>query len=73
MTIHEAPHRPLEISIPARSCNGPRYHTVGDLLTYRSARWTVKGFYLGATLSGEPELYYILGEAAVPSQHFTTP
>ncbi len=72
MTTHEVPQRPLEITIPARSCNGARYHTVGDFLTYRSARWTVKGLYRGM-LSGEPELYYILGEAAVPSQQFSIP
>ena len=57
------PQQPAEISVQARLCNGARYHSVGDLLTYRSGLWMVKGFFFGATQTGERELYYILSEA----------
>jgi hypothetical protein len=56
-----------EISVQARLCNGARYHRVGDLLTYRSGLWIVKGFYFGSAPSGERELYYILSEATTLS------
>ena len=56
--------RPLEISVRAQLCTGDRYHSVGDLLTYHSALWMVKGLYLGASRPGEPELYYILSETS---------
>lgn len=58
----------FEISIQARMCNGSRYHSIGDLLTYRSGLWVVKGLFLGTTPSGERELYYILGEATASAQ-----
>jgi hypothetical protein len=60
------PHA-VEISVQARLCNGARYHRVGDLLTYRSGLWMVKGFYFGSAPSGERELYYILSEATTLS------
>lgn len=56
--------RPLEINVQARLCDGHRYHSVGDLLTYHSALWMVKGLYFGATRSGDLELYYILSETS---------
>jgi len=68
VTVHESQHQPLEISIQARLCNSARYHSVGDLLTYRSGMWVVKGFYIGPAQAGERELYYILSEAT-PSAH----
>jgi hypothetical protein len=61
--------RPVEISVQARLCNGSRYHSVGDLLTYRSGLWIVKGFYFGTSQSGERELYYILSEATASPGH----
>jgi len=61
-------YAPVEISVPARLCNGSRLHRVGDLITYRSGIWMVKGFYLGPTATGEFELYYILAEGT-PSSH----
>jgi hypothetical protein len=61
-----------EISIQARLCNGARYHSVGDLLTYRSGLWMVKGFYFGTAQSGERELYYILSEATASSRQLGT-
>jgi hypothetical protein len=67
VTAHEG-SQPSEISVQARLCNGARYHSVGDLLTYRSGLWLVKGFFFGATQSGERELYYILSEATTPSR-----
>ncbi len=70
MAVSGRPQQPIEISIQARLCNGTRYHSVGDLLTYRSGLWLVKGFYFGATPSGERELYYILSEATASSRHF---
>jgi hypothetical protein len=63
------PQQPIEISVQARLCNGARYHSVGDLLTYRSGLWMVKGFYFGTTQSGERELYYIMSEATASSRH----
>ena len=60
-------HDAVEISVQARLCNGARYHRVGDLLTYRSGLWIVKGFYFGSAPSGERELYYILSEATTLS------
>lgn len=63
---------PAEISVQARLCNGARYHSVGSLLTYRSSLWMVKGFFFGATPSGERELYYILSEATASSPHLGT-
>jgi hypothetical protein len=66
------PQQPIEISIQARLCNGARYHSVGDLLTYRSGLWLVKGFYFGTMPSGERELYYILSEATASSRHTGT-
>lgn len=60
-------HHATEISVQARLCNGARYHRVGDLLTYRSGLWIVKGFYFGSAPSGERELYYILSEATTLS------
>jgi hypothetical protein len=59
---------PIEINVQARLCNGTRYHSVGDLLSYRSGLWVVKGFYFG-TAAGERELYYILSEATASSRH----
>jgi hypothetical protein len=70
MSASDKPHPPMEISVQARLCNGSRYHGVGDLLTYRSGLWLVKGFFLGATQSGERELYYILSEATASSRQF---
>jgi hypothetical protein len=66
------PQQPIEISIQARMCNGARYHIVGDLLTYRSGLWMVKGFYFGTAPSGERELYYILSEATASSRYMGT-
>jgi hypothetical protein len=57
-----------EISLQARLCNGSRYHAVGDLLTYRSGLWMVKGLFFGITSSGERELYYILAEATATAE-----
>ncbi len=56
--------KPVEISVQARLCADSRYRGVGDLIPYRSALWLVKGMYLGATRSGQSELYYILGETS---------
>jgi len=56
--------RPPEITVQARLCDGGRPHCIGDLITYRSTLWMVKGLYLGATRAGQSELYYILSEAA---------
>ena len=72
VTVNGLPEQPMEISIQARLCNGARYHIVGDLLTYRSGLWMVKGFYFGTTQSGERELYYILSEATASSRHLGT-
>jgi len=66
----ERQDQPLEISIQARLCNSARYHSVGDLLTYRSGVWVVKGFYFGPAHSGERELYYILSEATASAHQF---
>lgn len=55
---------PLEISVQARLCDGSRYHCVGDLITYHSALWMVKGLYIGTTRSDQSELYYILSETS---------
>jgi len=68
MTANGHSQQPTEISIQARLCNGARYHSVGDLLTYRSGLWMVKGFYFGTAQSGERELYYILSEATASSR-----
>jgi hypothetical protein len=54
---------PVEINVQARLCNGAQYHGVGDLVTYQSVVWTVKGWYFGPTRNGQRELYYILTEA----------
>lgn len=56
--------RPQEINVQAKLCNGTRYRTVGELVTYRAALWLVKGLYFGSTRSGEPDLFYILSEAS---------
>jgi len=64
---------PQEISIQARWCSRTRVHTVGDVLMFQSAIWTVKGLYFGATPSGDRELYYILSESAVPPQRVRNP
>jgi hypothetical protein len=72
VTVDRHPQQPIEINIQARLCNGARYHNVGDLLTYRSGLWMVKGFYFGTTQSGDRELYYILSEATAPSRHLGT-
>ena len=72
MTVSGRVQMPAEISIQARLCNGSRYHGVGDLLTYRSELWVVKGFYFGTAPSGERELYYILAEATAASRHAET-
>lgn len=72
MTVRETHHQPLEISIQARLCNSARYHRVGDLLTYRSGMWMVKGFYIGPAQAGERELYYILSEATPAAASFGT-
>jgi hypothetical protein len=61
-------HQASEISVQARLCNVARYHSVGDLLTYRSGLWMVKGFFFGAAQSGERELYYILSDATASSR-----
>jgi hypothetical protein len=53
---------PAEISISARQCDGRRIHSVGDLLSYRSSLWMVKGLYVAKARSGDPELFYILSE-----------
>ena len=58
-TIRQA----VEINIQARLCNGTQYHGVGDLVTYQSVVWTVKGWYFGSNRNGQRELYYILSEA----------
>ncbi|HKV45492.1 MAG TPA: hypothetical protein VJT32_12605 [bacterium] len=68
MSTGEPLQEPQEVSIQARLCNGSRYHSVGDLLTYRSGLWMVKGFFLGANPSGERELYYILGGVTAASE-----
>jgi len=68
MTESGRSHQPVEINVQARLCNGARYNGVGDLLTYRSALWMVKGFYFGTAQSGERELYYILSEATAVSR-----
>jgi hypothetical protein len=68
VTTSETVNEPQEISIQARLCNGSRLHQIGDLLTYRSGLWVVKGLFLGTTLSGERELYYILAEATASAQ-----
>ena len=57
--------RALEINVPASTCDGGRYHTVGDLVTYRSALWMVKGLYIGTVRTGQSEVYYILSEASL--------
>ena len=66
-------YEPVEISVQARLCTGSRLHRVGDLLTYRSGIWMVKGFYLGPTATGEFELHYILAEATPSSHQLSTP
>lgn len=53
-----------EISIAARQCDGRRIHSVGDLITYRSGLWMVKGLYVAKARSGAPELFYILAEVS---------
>jgi hypothetical protein len=63
VTAHGRHHQPIEISVQARLCNGARFRGIGDLLTYRSGLWMVKGFYFGVTPAGEREVYYILSEA----------
>lgn len=63
MTARGRHHQPIEISVQARHCNGTRCHGIGDLLTYRSGLWMVKGFYFGASPAGEREVYYILSAA----------
>ncbi len=68
MTANGGSHQSSEISVQARLCNGARYHSVGDLLTYRSGLWMVKGFFFGAAQSGERELYYILSDATASSR-----
>jgi hypothetical protein len=68
--MYERHDQPLEISIPARLCNGSRYHSVGDMLTYKSGMWMVKGFYFGPTQSGERDLYYILSDATGLARQF---
>jgi hypothetical protein len=70
VSANQTPHTPMEISVQARFCNGNRYYAVGDLLTYRSGLWLVKGLFFGATQSGERELYYILSEATGSSGQF---
>lgn len=50
-----------EINVQARLCRGNRYYGVGDLITYHSAQWLVKGVYFGISRAGDRELYYILG------------
>lgn len=72
MTANESTHQPMEISVQASLCNSARCHSVGDLLTYRSGLWMVKGFFFGATLSGERALYYILSEATASSRQMGT-
>lgn len=67
MTVQDRQDQSLEISIQARLCNSARYHGVGDLVTYRSGVWVVKGYYFGPAQSGERELYYILSEATAPA------
>lgn len=57
--------RGIEINVPASACDGGRYHTVGDLLTYRSTLWMVKGVYIGTIRPGQSEVYYILSEASL--------
>jgi len=64
---------PQEICVQARWCSRTRLYTVGDVLLFQSAIWTVKGLYFGATLSGDRELYYILAESAVPPQRVRNP
>jgi hypothetical protein len=73
VTTEVGPRRPVEISIQARFCNGARFHSVGDLLTYRSGLWIVKGLYFGTAQSGEREVYYILSEATASPGHSATP
>jgi hypothetical protein len=53
---------PAEINVQARLCSNIRYHSVGELVTYRSALWVVKGLYFGSVRSGQRELFYILSE-----------
>ena len=66
-------YAPVEISVQARLCNGTRLHRVGDLITYRSGIWMVKGFYLGPTATGGFELYYSLAEATPSSHQLSVP
>ncbi len=63
---------PLEISVQAQLCNGSRFRNVGDLITYHSAVWVIKGLYFSAARSGEPELYYILCETSPAFEELRT-
>ncbi len=57
--------KPLEINVQASLCDGGKQHTIGDLITYRSTLWVVKGVYVAAARAGKSEVYYILGEATL--------
>jgi len=62
---HAMRRPPMEISVQAQLCsNGSRFRNVGDLITYHSAVWLIKGLYFSAARSDEPELYYILSETS---------
>lgn len=57
--------RPLEINVQASVCDGGKHHTIGDLITYRSTLWVIKGVYVAPTRVGKSDVHYILGEASL--------
>lgn len=60
--VDAARPRGQELSVRAHVCAGSRTFWVGDLISYRSGLWIIKGLFLSAGRTGAPEMYYILAE-----------